>query len=89
MRRISDSHDPRILIARNLARGLNRLSAGIRRFQSGEHDVQVQVSTRDELQHLGQVFNEMIVSLGEKLALLPYVSRFTAEAVRRGRQDPQ
>jgi len=80
---------PGLLIARNLTRGLNRLSAGIRRFQSGEHDVQVQVSTRDELQHLGQVFNEMIVSLGEKLALLPYVSRFTAEAVRRSRKDPQ
>jgi adenylate cyclase len=51
--------------------------------------VQVQVSTGDELQHLGSVFNEMIVSLGEKLALLPYVSRFTAEAVRRSRDDPQ
>ena len=30
----------------------------------------------------------MIISLGEKLALLPYVSRFTAEAVRRSREDP-
>jgi adenylate cyclase len=46
------------------------------------------VGTGDELQHLGHVFNEMIVSLGEKLALLPYVSRFTAEAVRRSREDP-
>jgi len=80
---------PGLLLARNLTRGLNRLSAGIRRFQAGEHDVQVEVRTRDELQHLGQVFNQMIVSLGEKLALLPYVSRFTAEAVRRSRHDPQ
>ena len=47
------------------------------------------MSTGDELQHLGKVFNEMIISLGEKLALLPYVSRFTAEAVRRSREDPQ
>ena len=31
----------------------------------------------------------MIISLGEKLALLPYVSRFTAEAVRRSREDPK
>ncbi|MGB8342504.1 MAG: adenylate/guanylate cyclase domain-containing protein, partial [Chthoniobacterales bacterium] len=80
---------PGLLLARNITRGLNKLSAGIRRFQSGEHDVQVQVSTGDELQHLGKVFNEMIISLGEKLALLPYVSRFTAEAVRRSREDPQ
>lgn len=80
---------PGLLLARNITRGLNKLSAGIRRFQSGDHDVQVQVSSGDELQHLGSVFNEMIVSLGEKLALLPYVSRFTAEAVRRSRDDPQ
>ena len=80
---------PGLLLARNVTRGLNKLSAGIRRFQSGEHDVQVEVSSGDELQHLGKVFNEMIISLGEKLALLPYVSRFTAEAVRRSRDDPQ
>ena len=80
---------PGLLLARNITHGLNKLSAGIRRFQSGEHDVQVQVSSGDELQHLGSVFNEMIISLGEKLALLPYVSRFTAEAVRRSRDDPQ
>ena len=80
---------PGLLLAGNITRGLNRLSAGIRRFQAGEHDVQVQVATGDELQQLGRVFNEMIISLGEKLALLPYVSRFTAEAVRRSREDPQ
>jgi len=80
---------PGLLLARNITRGLNKLSAGIRRFQAGEHDVQVQVATGDELQQLGRVFNEMIISLGEKLALLPYVSRFTAEAVRRSREDPQ
>ncbi len=80
---------PGLILARNITRGLNKLSAGIRRFQSGDHQVQVQVSSGDELQHLGSVFNEMIISLGEKLALLPYVSRFTAEAVRRSRHDPQ
>ena len=80
---------PGLILARNITGGLNKLSAGIRRFQAGEHDVQVQVRTGDELQHLGKVFNEMIISLGEKLALLPYVSRFTAEAVRRSREDPK
>ena len=80
---------PGLLLARNVTRGLRKLSAGIRRFQSGEHDVQVNVTSGDELQQLGSVFNEMILSLGEKLALLPYVSRFTAEAVRRSRDDPR
>ena len=80
---------PGLLLARNITRGLKHLSAGIRRFQSGDHAVQVEVKTGDELQHLGSVFNEMILSLAEKLALLPYVSRFTAEAVRRSRHDPE
>lgn len=66
---------PGLLLAGNITRGLNPLFAGIRRFQSGEHNVQVEVESGDELQHLGSVFNEMIISLGEKLALLPYVSR--------------
>lgn len=78
---------PGLILAGSITRGLERLSAGIRRFQAGDHEVQVQVRTGDELQQLGSVFNQMIVSLGEKLALLPYVSRFTAEAVRRSRQD--
>lgn len=79
---------PGLLLARSITRGLNKLSDGMRRFRSGDHAVQVHVGTGDELQELGSVFNEMIISLSEKLALLPYVSRFTAEAVRRSRIDP-
>lgn len=79
---------PGLLLARSITRGLHKLSAGIQRFKSGDHAVQVNVTSRDELEELGTVFNEMIISLGEKLALLPYVSRFTAEAVRRSRDDP-
>ncbi len=80
---------PGLLLARSITRGLNQLSDGMQRFKSGDHAVQVNVATGDELQELGSVFNEMIISLGEKLALLPYVSRFTAEAVRRSRDDPE
>ena len=79
---------PGLLLAGSITGGLNKLSDGMRRFRSGDHSVQVTVATGDELQELGSVFNEMIISLGEKLALLPYVSRFTAEAVRRSREDP-
>jgi class 3 adenylate cyclase len=79
---------PGLLLANSITRGLNKLSAGMRRFKSGDHNTQVNLMTGDELEELSSVFNEMIVSLGEKLALLPYVSRFTAEAVRRSRDDP-
>jgi class 3 adenylate cyclase len=79
---------PGLLLARSITRGLHKLSDGMNRFRAGEHAVQVSVNTGDEIEELGAVFNEMILSLGEKLALLPYVSRFTAEAVRRSRDDP-
>lgn len=79
---------PGLLFARNLTRGIAKLSEGIRRFQSGEHDVQVAVRSKDEIQDLALVFNDMVLSLKEKLALLPFVSRFTAEAVRRSNHDP-
>ena len=79
---------PGWILAANITRGLNRLSDGMRRFQAGDHDVQVETGSGDEVAQLGRTFNEMIVSLGEKLALLPYVSRFTSEAVQRSRNDP-
>lgn len=79
---------PVIIFARRLTRGITDLSAGIQRFQKGEHDVQVKVDSRDEVRELAEVFNQMVLSLREKLALLPFVSRFTAEAVRRSQQDP-
>ena len=67
---------------------MNKLTDGIRRFQYGQYDVRVVVESKDEIQRVGEVFNEMIASVAERLALIPYVSRFTAEAVRRGREDP-
>jgi class 3 adenylate cyclase len=79
---------PGLFLAANITRGLHKLARGMRRFKNGDHDVQVTLRTRDEIEDLGSVFNDMIRSLGEKLALLPYVSRFTAEAVRRSREDP-
>jgi class 3 adenylate cyclase len=79
---------PGLLLARSLTRGIQKLSEGIQRFQSGQHDVQVSLHSNDEIHRLADVFNEMVLSLREKLALLPFVSRFTAEAVRRSRHDP-
>ena len=80
---------PGLFLANSLTLGLGRLAAGMRCFQAGDARVQLRLSTGgDEVQRLGEVFNEMILSLAEKLALLPFVSRFTAEAVHRSRDDP-
>ncbi len=79
---------PGLLLARGITGGLNRLSDGMRRFQSGAANVRVEARSGDEVGQLSAVFNDMIVGLEEKLALLPYVSRFTAEAVRRSREHP-
>ncbi len=79
---------PAVILANRITGGIKLLSAGMQRFRDGQPDVQVALKTGDEIEALGSVFNEMILSLAEKLALLPYVSRFTAEAVRRSRSDP-
>jgi class 3 adenylate cyclase len=79
---------PGLWLARSITRGLHQLAEGMRRFQAGDHAVQVTTRTGDEIEQLGAAFNDMILALREKLALLPYVSRFTAEAVRRSRDDP-
>ena len=79
---------PGLWLARSITRGLNQLAAGMRRFQAGDHAVLVATKTGDEIEQLGVAFNDMILALRDKLALLPYVSRFTAEAVRRSRDDP-
>ena len=79
---------PGLWLARSITRGLNQLAAGMRRFQAGDTAVQVVAKSGDEIGQLGAAFNDMILALREKLALLPYVSRFTAEAVRRSRDDP-
>lgn len=80
---------PGLLLARGITRGLNKLSIGMRRFQSGDTGVRVEARSGDEVGQLARAFNDMILSLEEKLALLPYVSRFTAEAVRRSREQPE
>ena len=79
---------PGLFLARGITRGLNRLTRGMERFRAGDNAVQVPEVPDDEIGQLGAAFNDMIESLREKLALLPYVSRLTAEAVQRSRKDP-
>lgn len=79
---------PGLLLVRQITSGLLLLTNGMTRFQSGEHKLQLNIRSKDEIGMLSETFNEMILSLSERLALLPFVSRFTANAVRRSRHDP-
>lgn len=78
---------PGILLARSITRSLSQLSSGMTRLQTGDHDAHVAIRSGDEIEDLANVFNRMLSSLQEKLALLPFVSRFTADAVRRSHDD--
>ena len=78
---------PGILLARGITSSLSLLSQGMTRLQTGDHEVRVAIRSGDEIEDLANVFNRMLSALQEKLALLPFVSRFTAEAVRRSHDD--
>ena len=79
---------PGLWLAGGITRGLQKLTTGIARFRAGDTAVQVPAESSDEIGILSAVFNDMIASLQEKLALLPYVSRLTIEAVRQSKNDP-
>lgn len=80
---------PGLWLAGGITRGLQRLTIGIQRFRAGETAVQVEAASNDEVGILSNAFNDLFEGLQEKLALLPYVSRLNAEAVQRGRTDPE
>jgi diguanylate cyclase (GGDEF)-like protein len=57
-------------IAYAITRHLERLASASARVAQGELDVQVPVTTRDEIGRLGVAFNAMAVALNERLAAL-------------------
>ncbi len=69
--------------ARRLTRGISRLSAAMLRFEEGDADVQLTLDSKDEIAGMAETFNRMAFSVGERLKLLPFVSRFTASAVEK------
>ena len=79
---------PGLWLAGGITRGLHRLTVGIQRFRAGDTAVQVDAESNDEVGMLSSAFNDLVIGLQEKLALLPYVSRLNAEAVQRSRTDP-
>ncbi|MBI4024139.1 MAG: HAMP domain-containing protein [Verrucomicrobia bacterium] len=79
---------PGLMFASTLTKGINLLATNVKRFQAGTTLARVLIETGDEVEKLGHAFNEMTVVVQEKLTLISFVSRFTADAARRSRHDP-
>lgn len=74
-----------LFLTNKLTSGISRLSGAMKRFEQGETNVQLELNSRDEIAAMGESFNEMAHSVGEKLKLLPFVSQFTVQAVEKSR----
>lgn len=70
------------IIAAKMARQIHLLSDGAREVGQGNLDVQIAVSTKDELGQLAQEFNNMIQHLREKLHMQKFVSKFTMDMIK-------
>lgn len=74
-----------LMLTGRLTSGIEKLSLAIKRFERGETDVALNFKTKDEIAAMAESFNAMAFSVGEKLKLLPFVSKFTAQAVEKSR----
>ncbi len=70
-----------IFLGTSITRPIKALSAGVDRIKTGNYDISIPVSTRDELGVLTTAFNEMAVGLKERFHLLRYVGSHTKEMI--------
>ncbi len=70
------------IVAYKMARQIQLLSQGAREVGKGNLDVQIKVSSKDELGQLAHEFNKMIQHLKEKLHMQKFISKFTVEMIR-------
>ncbi len=76
---------PAFYLGNRLTQGARELARGMKQFESGQMDARVELNTRDEIAAMADGFNRMAQSVGDRLRLLPFVSRFTAQAVEKSR----
>jgi class 3 adenylate cyclase len=76
---------PAFYLGNRLTQGARKLARGMGQFESGRMDARVELHSRDEIAAMADGFNRMAQSVGERLRLLPFVSRFTAQAVEKSR----
>ena len=70
------------LIARKMAHQIQLLSSGAREVGMGNLNVQICVSSQDELGQLAIEFNKMIQHLREKLHMQKFVSKLTVQMIK-------
>jgi HAMP domain-containing protein len=66
-------------LSRSLLGPLRELTAGVRRFAAGDHDVHVPVRTRDEIGQLCLAFNGMVDEINEKNLVIESKNRENEE----------
>jgi len=65
------------------------LSAGMQNVARGDVSIQIKVRLKDEIGRLAESFNQMILSLREKLHMEKYLSGATVKSIRRHRDVAQ
>ncbi len=76
---------PAFYLGNRLTQGARELAQAMQRFEAGQMDARVDLRSRDEIAAMASGFNRMARSVSERLQLLPFVSRFTAQAVEKSR----
>ncbi|MBI4061496.1 MAG: PilZ domain-containing protein [Elusimicrobia bacterium] len=82
-----------LLISSALGRILTRriliLAMGMKVAARGNLTQQVKIEAMDEIGHLAQVFNDMVLKLQDKLHMERYLSPSTLRLIRQSREDPK
>ena len=76
-------------LARILTKSIYTLEEGMQRVTMGDLSRQVPVSDKDEIGRLTEAFNQMTLSLREKLHMEKYLSRSTVKSIKKNRDRSQ
>jgi class 3 adenylate cyclase len=74
-------------IARSMTGALGRLLDGVLAVRGGDFDRPVSVRTRDEIRVLADAFNDMLVALRERFAMLKFVPRHTRAVITEAARE--
>jgi adenylate cyclase len=76
-------------LARILTKSIYTLEEGMQRVTQGDLRRQIEVLDKDEIGRLTEAFNQMILSLREKLHMEKYLSRSTVKSIKKNRDLSQ
>ena len=70
------------LLARGVTAPVHRLVEATEKIREGNYDVQLSLSSKDEIGQLARSFNEMVMGLRERILMSKFVSSSTVEMIR-------